>query len=122
MSESLHQQAVVQYFRGRYRDYLIYAVPNGAWLHGKELQRIKQMRKLKAEGLEPGVPDLCIAVPKGSFHSLYIEMKDQGKDEKSLSKEQKAKIHYLTWQGFKAVMCAGFDEAKEVIDRYMGLS
>lgn len=121
LSETDHQQAVVQYFRQQYPEYLIYAVPNGAWLHGTSLQRIKQMKKLKAEGLEPGVPDLCIPVPRGKYHGLYIEMKDVGKTESDLSKEQKQKIIYLTWQGYKAEWRAGVDAAIELIDWYMGL-
>ncbi len=36
------------------------AVPNGTWLAGNKTARVRQMAKLKAEGLKPGVPDLLI--------------------------------------------------------------
>ncbi len=91
MSESKEQKAVVKFFRTFYQNFLIYAVPNGAWLHGDKLQRIKQIAKMKAEGLEPGIPDLFIAVARGGFHGLFIEMKDRGLSERNLSKPQKEK-------------------------------
>src|SRR5690349_23481389 len=35
----------------------------------------KERMMLVAEGLKKGVPDICLAAPKGVYHGLYIEMK-----------------------------------------------
>lgn len=48
---------------------MLYAVPNG----GKR-DRIEAAH-LKLQGVKAGVPDLCLAVPKGKYHGLYIELK-----------------------------------------------
>jgi hypothetical protein len=48
---------------------LLHAIPNG----GK--RNINVARKLKEEGQKAGVPDICLPVPRGEYHGLYIEMK-----------------------------------------------
>lgn len=119
MSESAEQVAVVANFRWRYPNELIYAVPNGAFLNGTELQRIKQAKRLKAEGLEKGIPDLCIPVPRGKYHGMYVEMKVAGSTLSSLSANQKKKLIYLRRRGYYAIWCAGLDQANEEIEWYM---
>src|SRR5699024_826416 len=47
----------------------LHAVPNGG------ARNIVVARKLKAEGVQRGVPDLCLPVPRGPYHGLYIELK-----------------------------------------------
>jgi len=59
---------------------------------------------------------LCLPVPRKNYHGLYIEMKfGNGRT----SKDQKEWILNLNNQGYKAVVCNGFEEAKEVIERYL---
>src|SRR5699024_10256580 len=50
----------------------LHAVPNGG------ARNIVVARKLKAEGVQRGVPDLCLPVPRGPYHGLYIELKRAG--------------------------------------------
>ena len=119
MSETHEQIAVVSQFRWQYPNDLIYAVPNGTFLHGTKLQRERQMIKLKKEGLEPGIPDLCIPTARGGYFGLYIEMKDRNKTETSLSKLQALKLKYLKAQGYKSIWCAGASTAIKVINDYM---
>lgn len=48
---------------------LMYAVPNGG------LRNKAVAGQLKASGVKPGVPDICLPVARGIWHSLYVEMK-----------------------------------------------
>ena len=50
---------------------LLYHVPNGGSRNKAEAGR------LRAEGVKAGVPDLCLPVPRGGYHGLYIELKRQ---------------------------------------------
>jgi hypothetical protein len=112
---------------------LLYAVPNGAFFGGevKQLQGGKSVpvaairaRKLKAEGLKEGVPDLCLPVPSGAmqslggpeFYGLYIEMKrrTQGKP----SAMQKWWHAALTAQGYRVALCHGAAAAIEVLRQH----
>ena len=49
-----------------------FAIPNGTYLAGTQMQRVKQMAKLKAEGFKAGVADLAILLPN---KIVFIEMK-----------------------------------------------
>lgn len=62
----------------------------------------------KAMGVKKGVPDLCLPVARGGFHGLYIEMKTpSGK----ASEAQRWWVTRLTEQGYRAVVCHGYDAA-----------
>ena len=89
---------------------LIYHVPNGGKRNKTEAKR------LKYAGVKKGVPDLCLPVSNNKYNGLYIEMK-YGKNK--ATKEQKEWIDKLNKQGYLAVVCNGFDEAKETIETYL---
>lgn len=89
----------------------MYAVPNG----GKRNKVVAA--KLKREGVRSGVSDVVLPCAKQGFHGLYIEMK-RTKDGKT-SKEQKEWLEYLLEAGYLAVVCKGWEEAKETIERYL---
>lgn len=113
-SESTEQITLIQWCKMNECVYpeleLIHHIPNG----GKRSKT--EATRLKCEGVKKGVPDLCLPVPRRNYHGLYIEMK-YGKGR--TSKEQKEWIQKLNGQGYKAVVCNGFDEAKEIIEKYM---
>jgi len=88
-----------------------YAVPNGGSRNPAEA------KNLKAEGVSAGVPDVCIPVPNKEYHGLYIEMKRQKGGK--VSEKQKEWIEKLNKLGYLAVVCRGYEEAKEVVERYM---
>lgn len=89
---------------------LIYHIPNGGKRGKSEGARLKRV------GVKKGVPDLCLPVPRKNYHGLYIEMKyGNGRT----SKEQKEWINKLNEQGYYAVVCNGFEEAKDTIERYI---
>lgn len=92
---------------------LLHAIPNG----GK--RDIRTAARLKAEGVKPGVPDICLPVPRGGFHGLYIELKRRKGG--TVSKEQQAWISALTSQGYVCAVCHGAAAAKEEILAYMAM-
>lgn len=102
---------------------LLYAIPNGAFMGGEtaqaKLRGIQRYRKLEAEGLKKGVPDICLPCARQGYHGLYIELKRIKGG--TVSHEQKEWLAALNTEGYKAVVCRGFDEAKTVIEEYLGI-
>lgn len=90
---------------------LLFAIPNGG-------QRNAIVgAKLKATGVKKGVPDLLLPIPNKTHHGLFIELKRT--KGASISPEQKTWLAKLSEQGYMAVVCKGFDEAKKVIEQYL---
>lgn len=89
---------------------LIYAIPNGGWRN-----RVVAA-KLKAEGVKPGVPDLHLPVARGPWHSLYLETKAPGKDQRPEQKE-------LAWKLMKAgnlvKVCHSVDDLIRETEEYL---
>jgi hypothetical protein len=123
MSEYNQTTATVEWWGWQYPAYIncLIGIPNGANLAGTPLQRAKQMIRLKKEGLKPGASDLFLALPRGGYHGLWIEMKDTGKGEKDVSVDQMRHIELMRTVGYKAEWCAGTDNAQAVISTYMTL-
>lgn len=93
-----------------------FAVPNGSVLAGDAGQRARQMRSMKAQGLKPAVSDIVIALPRQGFHGMFLEMK-----RVKYSRVDDAQIAWrdlMLAVGYFAVICRGFDEAKQAIDGY----
>jgi hypothetical protein len=91
---------------------LLFHVPNGGTRHPAEAAH------MKAQGVKPGVPDICLPVPVGRFAALYIELKR--KKGGRVSEDQRGWIEALNRAGNRAVVCRGWDEAREEIVRYLG--
>lgn len=89
----------------------LFHVPNGGYRNAREAQRLKK------EGVKAGVPDVCLPIPRGGYHSLYIELKRQAGG--SVSPDQKKWLEALKNAGHKAVVCKGFEMAKEEIINYL---
>lgn len=116
MSEHTEQVTLMNWCKLMERSYpqlaLIFSIPNGGKRH------IGTARKLKAEGVKSGVPDIFLSVAKNGKHGLYIELK-YGKNKPS--KNQLEWLSALSDEGYEAKVCYGFDEAKKVICNYMGI-
>lgn len=110
MSEHDEQVAVIEYcdMKGLPR----FAIPNGG------LRRKSEAARMKAEGVSAGVPDLCIPVARGDYHSLYIEMKAPGGKP---TEEQVRWIWRLREEGMCAYVCEGAHNAIALVDMYMSL-
>ena len=109
---SLFQWAA--HMSGKYPELrLMYAIPNGG------LRNTVVARKLKAEGVKAGVPDIFLPAARGGYHGLYIEMKRaKGGTE---SAEQKDFRELMISEGYKAVVCRGWVKAKDEIESYLKL-
>lgn len=89
---------------------LMFAIPNGGKRHpgvGK---------KLKAEGLKAGVPDIFLPVPNAVQHGLFIEMKIGYSKPR---KDQRKWLSDLWLQGYGVAVCYGAEHAKAVIADYL---
>lgn len=110
--EQVALMRLVEMHLGRWPELgMLYAIPNGSE------RNVIVGRKLKAEGVKKGVPDLCLPVPRGGHHGLYVELKRQKGGQ--VSAEQKAWISALRGQGYRAEVCKGATEAWDVIREYV---
>lgn len=92
----------------------LHAIPNG----GKRDKAVAG--KLKAEGVTPGVPDLCLpfSVQRGfgRYFGLYIEVKTM---TGRMTVVQQEWLAYLRKIGYKAELCRGVDETIAEICDYL---
>ena len=103
-SEHQEQVGLITWFRHKFNGTLIFAIPNG------EKRSISVAKRLKAEGVVRGIPDLY--VPEWN---LWIEMKRIKGG--SLSKEQKQMIEYLHSIGHTVIVAKGAaDASRQVMD------
>lgn len=112
VSEHDHQVAVIKWFDLQYKEHRgrLFAIANGGQRH------VRVAQKLKAEGVRRGVPDMFLPVPMKDWCGLFVELK---REKGWPTAEQEDWIDYLNSMGYCAVICRGFDEAKEAITRYM---
>ena len=98
--------------QGRYPELaLLYAVPNGGIRDGRTAAILKRT------GVKAGVPDICLPVPRNSFGSLYIELKRRKGGVVSVN--QRMWLNALKTAGNKAVICKGWEEARNEIIKYL---
>ena len=112
--EEAEQAAIFEWAEYEKRKYpeleLLYHVPNGGKRDAKTASILKRC------GVKAGVPDLVLPVARCGYHGLYIELK-VGKNR--TSSNQKKWLKSLNAQGYKAVVCYGFNEATSMILRYL---
>ena len=105
-TEHVEQAQFVAWFKSTYPNLMIFAIPNG------EYRAMTVAKRLKAEGVMPGVPDLLVLMPKA--RAVFVEMKRQKGGVLSASqKEVIAKIESL---GFEVLVCKGALDAKNQIE------
>lgn len=86
---------------------LMYAIPNGQYRPGQRPEA----------GLKSGVPDICLPIPKGKYHGLYLELKVNGNKPTG---NQLDWLDRLNRVGYFTAVADGFDEAVNLITAYMG--
>lgn len=89
----------------------LFAVPNGAERHPAVA------RKLKAEGVRAGVPDLMLLVRVGDCPGLVIELKRRRDGRVRAS--QHVWLEFLAAQGFRVAVCRGAQEAIDTVEAYL---
>lgn len=116
-SESVEQQSLFHWVAlqtGTHPELaLLYHIPNGG------ARSRATAGRLKAEGVRAGVPDLCLPVPRGPYHGLYVELKRR--DGGRVSPAQRDWMQRLRAQGYETAVCHGWEEAAETIIAYLRL-
>ena len=90
---------------------MLFHIPNGGSRGKAEAGRFRAM------GVRAGVPDLCLPVPRGGWHGLYIELKRTKGGR--VSADQKAWLDALREQGYAAAVCHGWEDAARIILWYI---
>lgn len=101
-TESEEQIGFVNWFEARFRGVRIFHIPNGGH------RAMSVARKMKAEGVRPGVPDLHVPAWR-----LWIEMKRTKGGR--LSSEQKDWIEYLEGLGHTVIVGSGATDASRKV-------
>lgn len=110
--EDYIQIACVRWFSMQYPQYapLLHHSPNGGQRNLREAARFKAM------GTKAGFPDLFLAVARGGYHGLFIEMKnDRGRQ----SEAQKRWQDWVEWEGYRYEICRSLDEFMAVMNDYL---
>lgn len=124
MKESDLQVQVADYLRLRYPKVLFHS----DFGSGIKLTQGQAMKQKRQNGGRRGWPDMFIAEPKNGLHGLFIELKKAGtrlkkKDGTWASEhlaEQNEVLNQLQKKGYAAYFAVGFEEAKDIIDDYLG--
>lgn len=108
------QVSCIKWFRLQYRQYekILFAIPNGAY------KSKAAAGMMKAEGLTAGVADLCLALPRGRYGALYIEMKQKGNYQQANQKEWEKECLKA---GNLYVVCRSIEEFMKAVNEYMML-
>jgi len=113
------QKACVKWFKYQYKEYeyKLIKIGNEVPIYNDEL-RIKLYNKFKAEGLQPGAPDMFLAVGNYLYNGLFIEFKTEND---RLRKKQVDVIKSLEEGNYRCVIVRSLDEFMEVIKEYLSI-
>ena len=115
--------AICKYMKLQYPNVLFSSESSGLRVTISQAKRLKAMRSCS------GLPDIMIFEPRKSYYGLFLEVKKEGsvvfkkdgsiRSDKHL-KEQEEILFQLQQKGYFAQFVIGFDEAKSIIDYYLG--
>jgi hypothetical protein len=106
------QVAYFQWWDWNYGSPLAWATPNGGVRH------IGTARKLKAEGVRAGVPDVFVAVPIKPYAGLFLEFK---RLKGVIKPDQTLYLAILEEQGYKTAVVRSVEEAIKTTEEYLGI-
>ena len=109
-SEDHEQKQLIQWCRTDPRLQFIFHIPN------ENTAGIKWGIRNRQLGVKSGVPDLMLPIPSKGYHGLFIEMKTRnGKT----SENQDRWLNALNSFGYLAVVCHGWEEARDCLLKYL---
>lgn len=132
MRESELQVLVADYIRVRYPDTLFHS----DFGSGIKLTPGQAMKQKRQNGGRRAWPDMFIAEPQLNTNilkisgGLFLELKKEGTRLKKENgqwandhiAEQAETLNQLKLRGYAAEFAVGFDQAKEIIDNYLGVT
>jgi hypothetical protein len=78
---------------------------------------------LKAMGVTPGIPDLCLAYPYRGTAGIYIELKKSGLTPRqawaACSAEEQWWLEVLATGGYQTAVCSGWTQAARTLCTYL---
>lgn len=92
---------------------LLFHIPNE---NDRSDSNIIQGAIRKSLGVVAGVSDLILLVPRGLYHGLCIEMKDEKGTQKPAQKEWQTLVEA---QGYKYCLCRSLAQFKEILKEYL---
>lgn len=116
-NEGKIQAECYAWFWNNYPQYrkLLFHIPNE---NDRSDSNIIQGAIRKSLGVVAGVSDLILLVPRGLYHGLCIEMKDEKGTQKPAQKEWQTLVEA---QGYKYCLCRSLAQFKNVISDYLNL-
>jgi hypothetical protein len=113
LNEHEEQCLVVKWLRSRPYTLKLWATCNGVVFGMTRENACRYNAYLKAEGKDPGVPDLCIGPPPASSRMTALEMKSL---TGTVSDAQKEWLDYLGSIGWLVLVAYGHEEAIELLE------
>lgn len=115
--------AICDYIRAKYPYAIFTSESSGIRVFWKQAKALKRMRS------SAGLPDIMIFEPRKSYYGLFLEVKredfavykkDGGLVSNAHIQEQENILHRLKQRGYMAEFVRGFEDAKALIDYYLG--
>lgn len=109
-SEDDEQRQLIQWCRTRPELQFLFHIAN------ENTAGIKWGVRNRQLGVKSGVPDLMLPIPAGGYHGLFVEMKTR---RGRVSDNQQRWIDALNTFGYRAVVCYGWEAARDEIESYL---
>lgn len=90
-----------------------FAIPNGFY------STPAQKRKMRNEGLKPGVWDIFVPIPARGFHGMFVEMKF---GSNKLTSEQEEFGEYISKSGYFRHVAYDWQDAYKAICNYLQIA
>ena len=111
-AETLEMIRIFDYIRFKKLDAFIFHIAN------ERKTSVQAGSILKRMGVKPGVSDIFIAIPRLSFHGMFLEVKANKNKPTDL---QRKFLDDMISQGYFATWRTGADASIEAIESYLAL-